>query len=96
LFVLLISRFNVCVLAAVTIGICSTWYFEDLFFVSWVKNNCSHRNVLLFIKQIWKTNWITSGYETTILNEISHRRFCRMDNNYISGVRGSSAWYCET
>ena len=24
-------RFNVCILTAVIIGICSTWYFEDLF-----------------------------------------------------------------
>jgi hypothetical protein len=30
------------------------------------------------------------------VNEISHRRFSRMDNNYISTVRGWSAWYSET
>ena len=27
---------------------------------------------------------------------ISHRRFCRMDKNYLSTVRGSGAWYSET
>jgi len=30
------------------------------------------------------------------VNEISHRRFCKMDNNYMSTVQGSGAWYCET
>jgi len=30
------------------------------------------------------------------VNEISHRRFCRMDNNYMSTVRRSGAWYFET
>jgi len=30
------------------------------------------------------------------VNEVSHRRFCRMDNNYMSTVRGSGAWYSET
>jgi len=30
------------------------------------------------------------------VNEMSHRRFLRMDKNYISTVQGSSAWYSET
>jgi len=30
------------------------------------------------------------------VNEISHRRFCRMDKNYMSTVRGSGAWCYET
>jgi len=30
------------------------------------------------------------------VNEISHRRFCRMDKNYMSTVRGSGAGYCGT
>jgi len=30
------------------------------------------------------------------VNEISHRQFCRMDNNCMSIVRGSGAWYSET
>ena len=30
------------------------------------------------------------------VNEILHRRFCRMDNNYMNTVRGSGAWYSET
>jgi len=29
------------------------------------------------------------------VNEISHRRFCRMDNNYMSTVRGSGVWFSE-
>ena len=34
--------------------------------------------------------------EQQYVNEISHRRFCRMDNNYMSTVRVSGAWYSET
>jgi len=30
------------------------------------------------------------------VNKISHRLFCRMDENYMSTVRGSCAWYSET
>ena len=30
------------------------------------ENNCSHKNVLLIIKRIWRTNWITFGNETTV------------------------------
>jgi len=30
------------------------------------------------------------------VNEISHRRFCRMDKNYMSTVQGSGDWYSET
>ena len=30
------------------------------------------------------------------VNEISHRRFCRMGKNYISTVQGYNAWYSET
>jgi len=30
------------------------------------------------------------------VNEISHRRFCRMDNNYMRTVRGSGVWCSET
>jgi len=29
------------------------------------------------------------------VNEISHRRFCRMDKNYMSTVQGSGAWHSE-
>ena len=29
------------------------------------------------------------------VNEILHRRFCRMDKNYISTVQESGAWYSE-
>jgi len=29
------------------------------------------------------------------VNEISHRRFCRMDKNYISTLPGPGAWYSE-
>jgi len=29
------------------------------------------------------------------VNEISQRRFCRMDKNYVSTVRGSGTWYSE-
>jgi len=29
-------------------------------------NNCSHKNVLLIIKHTCRTNWITSGHETTL------------------------------
>ena len=63
---------------------------SKIFFRIMSENNCSHKNVLLIIKHIWRTNWITSGHE------ISHRRFCRMDKNYMSTVQGSSAWYFET
>jgi len=48
-------RFNVCVLAALIIGICSSSYFEDLFWYNEL-NNCSHKNVLLIIKRTWRTN----------------------------------------
>jgi len=30
------------------------------------------------------------------VNEISDKRFCRMDKNYMSTVQGSSASYSET
>jgi len=30
------------------------------------------------------------------VNEISHRRFYRMDSIYMSTVRGLGAWYSET
>jgi len=30
------------------------------------ENNCSHKNAQPNIKHIWRTNWITSGYETTV------------------------------
>jgi len=30
------------------------------------------------------------------VNEISNRRFCRMDKNYMSTVRRSGAWFSET
>jgi len=30
------------------------------------------------------------------VKEISHRRFCRIDKNYMSTVRGSGVWYTET
>jgi len=30
------------------------------------------------------------------VNETPHRRFCRMDKNYMSPFRGLSAWYSET
>ena len=30
------------------------------------------------------------------VNEISHRRFCRIDKNYMSTVRVSGVWYSET
>jgi len=30
------------------------------------------------------------------VNEISHRRFCRMDNNYMNTDQGSGTWYSET
>ena len=62
---LLISDFYVCILAALIIGICSTCYFEDHFRIM-SENNCSHKNVLLIIKHIWRTNWITSGQDTTV------------------------------
>jgi hypothetical protein len=29
-------------------------------------------------------------------NEISHKRLSRTDKNYMSTVRGASAWYSET
>jgi len=29
------------------------------------------------------------------VNEISHRRFCRMVKNYMSTLWGSGAWYSE-
>jgi len=58
-------RFNVCILAAVIIGICSTWYFEDPFsYHEW--KQLFTQNVLLIIKHIWRTNWITSGRVTTV------------------------------
>jgi len=37
-----------------------------IFFRIVSENNCSHKNVLLIIKHIWRTNWITSGHETTV------------------------------
>jgi len=30
------------------------------------------------------------------VNKISRSRFCRMDNDYMSTVRGSGVWYSET
>jgi len=30
------------------------------------------------------------------VNELSQRRFCRMDKNYMSTVQRSGAWYCES
>jgi len=53
--------FNICVLAALIIGICSTWYFEDL--VSYREWKQLFTQI---IKHIWRTNWMTSGHETTV------------------------------
>ena len=39
---------------------------SKIFFRIMSENNCSHKNVLLIIKHIWRTNWITSGHETTV------------------------------
>ena len=39
---------------------------SKIFFRIMSENNCSHKNVLLIIKHIWRTNWITSGGETTV------------------------------
>ena len=36
------------------------------------------------------------GMKQQYVNEISHRRFCGMDKIYMSTVRLSGAWYCET
>ena len=61
---LLTSDLTLCS-AAVIIGICSTLYFEDIFRIM-SENSCSHKNVQLIIKLIWRTNWVTSGHETTV------------------------------
>jgi hypothetical protein len=39
---------------------------SKIFFRVMSENNCSHKNVLLIIEHIWRTNWITSGHETTV------------------------------
>jgi len=69
---------------------------SEIFFRIVSENNYSHKNVLLIMKCIWRTNWITSGHEKPVCNETSHRRFFRMDKNYISRVRGWNVWYSET
>jgi len=30
------------------------------------ENKCSHKNMLLNIKHIWRKNWTTSAHETTV------------------------------
>jgi len=49
-------RFNVCVLAAVIIAIFFNLIFRRSFIRIMSENNCSHKNVLLIIKHIWRTN----------------------------------------
>jgi hypothetical protein len=39
---------------------------SKIFFRIISESNCSHKNVLLIIKHTWRTNWITSGHETTV------------------------------
>ena len=52
--------FNVCVFAAVIIGVCSTWYFEDVFsYHQWkqlfTQNNCLHKTTV-HTKQLFTQN----------------------------------------
>ena len=49
-------RFNVCVLAALLIGICQP-DISKIFFRVMSENNCSHKNVLLIIKLIDVEGW---------------------------------------
>ena len=39
---------------------------SKIFFRIMIENNCSHKNLLLIIKHIWRTNRITSGHETRV------------------------------
>ena len=39
---------------------------SKIFFRITSENNCSNKNALPNIKYIWRTNWITSGYERTV------------------------------
>jgi len=39
---------------------------SNIFFRIMSEHNCSHKIVLLIIKHIWRTNWITSRQETTV------------------------------
>jgi len=39
---------------------------SKIFFRIVSENNCSHKNGLLIIKHIWRTNWTPSGHETTV------------------------------
>ena len=39
---------------------------SKIFFRIMSGNSCSHKNMLLIIKHIFRTNWITSGHETTV------------------------------
>ena len=39
---------------------------SKIFFRITSENNCSHKNVLLIIQHIWRTNWITFGHETIV------------------------------
>ena len=38
---------------------------SNIFFRT-MSESCSHKNMLLIMKHIWRTNWITSGQETTV------------------------------
>jgi hypothetical protein len=69
---------------------------SKVFFCIMSENNCLHKNVLLIIKHIWETNWILLDMKQQYVNEISHKRFCRRDKNYMCTVHGSGAWYSET
>jgi hypothetical protein len=65
---------------------------RKIFFRFMNENSCSHKYMLQNFKHIWRTNWITSGHETTV----SHRRSCWTDKNYMSKFSGVSALYSET
>ena len=54
-------RFNDCDLADLILYL----FISKIFFRILSENNCSHKDALLIIKHIWRTNWITSGHETT-------------------------------
>ena len=75
------------------------WYLFNLIFRrSFIRimseNNCSHKNELsnIFGEPI---EWLLDMKQLYV-NEISHRRFYRIDKNYMSTILGSGAWYSET
>ena len=89
-------RFKVCDLAAVIIGIYTTWYFEDVFSYHQRKQlftqKCATNCQTYFENQL--NNFWTWNNSTLMKYHIWDS--AEMDNNYMSTVQGSGAWYFET